>query len=169
MPRPLPTDSAPFYHNYIGLVNAGSALEAVKNHSGEIAAFYASLPEDKADHAYAEGKWTIKEVLQHLIDAERVFSYRATRIVRKDATPLPSFDENSYAANSQAGNRSLDSLKEEFALLRGATDIFVSTLNEEQLQNSGTASNKPITANAIVFIIYGHSLHHMNIIKERYL
>ena len=169
MPRPLPTDAAPFYQHYIGLVNAESAADAVKNHSAEILAFYTSLPADKADFAYAEGKWTIKEVLQHVIDAERVFSYRCMRIARKDTTPLPGFDENSYAANSQADKRDFDLMKEEFSLLRGASDIFVSTLIEEQLQNVGVTSNNPITANAIAFIMYGHLLHHMNIINERYL
>ncbi len=169
MPRPLPTDAASFYHHYISLVNADSAAEAVKLHSAEILAFYTNLPAEKAQHAYADGKWTIQEVLQHIIDAERVFSYRTLRIARKDTTPLPGFDENSFNANSEAGNRSFDSLKQELGLLRQGTDIFIETLSEGQLQNFGTASNSPITANAIAFIIYGHLLHHINIIKERYL
>jgi uncharacterized damage-inducible protein DinB len=168
MPRPLPTDSAPYTHNYISLVNGDSAAEAVKNHAGEILTFYTGLPDDKAQFAYGKGKWTLQEVLQHVIDAERVFSYRAMRIARKDATPLPGFDENSYTVNSQACNRSFASLKDEFALLRRATDIFISTLNEEQLQNTGFASNSPVTANAVAFIVYGHLLHHIDIIKERY-
>lgn len=169
MARPLPTDSASFYHYYISLVAGGSALEAVKNHSEEILEFYRSLPTEKAGYAYADGKWTVQEVFQHIIDAERVFAYRATRIARKDATPLPGFDENSYASNSRAGTRSFDSLKEEFSLLRKADDIFVSSLDEEQLQRPGITNNNPITANAVVFIMYGHLLHHMNIIRERYL
>ncbi len=108
-------------------------------------------------------------MLQHIIDAERVFSYRAMRIARNDATPLPGFDENSYTANSLACRRDFESLKKEFALLRQATDILVLTLGEDQLQNIGTASNNPVTANAIVFLTYGHLLHHINIIRERYL
>lgn len=169
MPRPLPTDAASFYHNYINLVKTSSAAEAVKTYSAKILAFYTALPADKANYAYAEGKWTVQEVLQHVIDAERVFTYRALRIARKDTTPLPGFDENSFTANSEASSRSFDSLKQEFALLRQATDVFIETLNDSQLQNIGTASNNPITANAIAFIIYGHLLHHMNITKERYL
>jgi hypothetical protein len=168
MPRPLPTDAASFYHHYISLVKADSAAEAVKVHSAEILAFYTSLPIERAQYAYTDGKWTILEVLQHVIDAERVFSYRTLRIARKDATPLPGFDENSFTANSEAGNRNFDSLKKEFALLRQSTDIFIETLNEGQLQNFGVASNNAITANAIAFITYGHLLHHINIIKERY-
>ncbi len=169
MPRPQPTDAAQFYHHYIGLVKAGSAAEAVKKHSAEILDFYSGLPDAKADFAYAEGKWTIKELLLHVIDAERVFSYRCMRIARNDATPLPGFDENAYTANAQAANRTFESLKEEFAALRRASDIFVATLSEDQLQRNGTASNNPITANAVAFIMYGHLLHHINIIRERYL
>jgi len=169
MPRPLSSDSAPYTHNYIGLVKGDSAGEAVKNHAEEILAFYTGLPDDKAEYAYGEGKWTLREVLQHVIDAERVFTYRTTRIARKDTTPLPGFDENSYTANSQAGSRSFASLKQEFSFLRRGTDIFIATLNEEQLQNIGVASNAPVTANAIAFVIYGHLLHHINIIKLRYL
>ncbi len=169
MSRPQPTDAAQFYHHYIGLVKADSAAEAVKKHSAEILAFYCSLPADKADFAYGEGKWTIKEVLLHVIDAERVFSYRCTRIARNDATPLPGFDENAYTANAQASNRTFESILEEFTALRRASDIFIGTLGEDQLQRTGTASNSPITANAVAFIMYGHLLHHINVIRERYL
>jgi uncharacterized damage-inducible protein DinB len=169
MARPQPQDSSSFYHKYINLVNGDSAAEAVKNHSAEILQFYSNLPEEKAGYAYAEGKWTLKDVMQHIIDAERVFTYRTMRIARKDTTPLPGFDENSFAANSGAGSRSFASLKEEFALLRQATDVFITTLTDEQLQNTGTASNNPVTANAVAFITYGHLLHHMNITRERYL
>ncbi len=168
MSRPLQTD-AYFGQHYIALVQGNSAREAVDNHQAEILEFYTALPEEKADHAYAEGKWTIRELLQHLIDAERIFAYRATRIARRDTTPLPGFDENSYTANSMADKRDFNSLKEEFTALRKATDIFMSSLSEDQLQQPGNSSGKYVTANAIAFIIYGHLLHHINIIKERYL
>ena len=168
MSRPLQTD-AYFGQHYIALTRGDTALEVVNNHKAEILAFYTGLPAEKANYAYAEGKWTIRELLQHLIDAERVFTYRATRIARKDTTPLPGFDENSYAANSMADKRDFNSLKEEFTALRNATDIFISSLSEDQLQQPGNSSGKYITANAIAFIIYGHLLHHINIIKERYL
>jgi uncharacterized damage-inducible protein DinB len=151
MPRPLPTDAAPFYHKYISLATGESAKEVVKNHSNDILSFFTTLPADKADYAYADGKWTIKEVIQHVIDAERVFSYRAMRMARNDSTPLPGFDENSYTANSQASSRDFESLKQEFTFLRAATDIFIATLNENQLQYGGIASNYPVTANAVAF------------------
>lgn len=168
MPRPSAADAG-FGQHYIALAQGNSAKEIVANHATDILQFYANLPAEKKDFAYAEGKWTIIEVLQHVIDAERVFTYRAMRFARKDATPLPGFEENDYAANAQASTRDFDELKEEFAALRKATDIFASTLHEDQLQNGGQSNNRYITANALIFIIYGHLLHHMNVIKERYL
>ncbi|HNP23185.1 MAG TPA: DinB family protein [Panacibacter sp.] len=169
MARPLPTDSASFYHKYIGYVQGESVKETIANHSSVIEQFYSSLPEAKENYAYAEGKWTLKDLLLHVIDAERVFVYRTLRIARKDKTPLAGFDENEYAANSFAEERSFQSLKDEFVLLRKANDAMLSTLNEEQLSQSGTASNNAITANALAYITFGHLLHHMAVIKERYL
>jgi hypothetical protein len=163
------TQPVPFFQRYINLVQAPTAADAVRKYSAQILEFYTSLPEEKAQYSYGEGKWTLLEVMQHIIDSERVFSYRAMRIARNDATPLPGFDQDSFVENSQAGGRSLSSLKEEFTLLRSATDIFVLTLTESQLANAGTTNNTPITANAIVYIIYGHLLHHINVIKQRYL
>lgn len=168
MPRPSAADAG-FGQQYIALAQGDSVKEVIANHAADILQFYTSLPAEKKDFAYAEGKWTIIEVLQHVIDAERVFSYRAMRFARKDATPLPGFEENDYAANSQAATRDFDELKEEFAALRKATDIFALTLHNDQLQSGGQSNNRYITANGLVYIIYGHLLHHMNIIKERYL
>ena len=169
MPRPNPQDAAEFYHNYINQAQGNSIAEVMANQSVQINEFYNSLPESKAGYAYATGKWTIKELLQHLIDAERIFAYRALRIARKDTTPLPGFDENSYAANSNANSRTLQSLKEEFNAVRTSTDLMLRSFNDDQLNATGTASNKSITVNAIAFIIYGHLLHHKKIIEERYL
>jgi len=107
--------------------------------------------------------------LQHVIDAERVFAYRALRFSRKDATPLASFDENAYAQNANAKERTLQSLKDEFNALRHATDLLLQSFNAEQLNSKGIASNKSITVNALAFIIYGHLLHHKKLIEERYL
>jgi uncharacterized damage-inducible protein DinB len=168
MARPAPTDAAEFYHGYISRAKGNSLAEVMSNHVEEIRDFYNRLPEEKADHAYAPGKWTLKELLQHVIDAERVFSYRALRFARKDATSLAAFDEKSYAKNAFTRERTFQSLKDEFNALRKATDIMLSTFNEEQLNATGTASNKSITVNAIGFIIYGHLLHHKAIIEERY-
>lgn len=167
--RPAPNDSPEFFHNYINYTKGNSPKELIQNHSKEIYDFYNNLPDAKADHAYAEGKWTIKQLLQHIIDAERIFTYRALRIARKDKTPLAGFDENIYAANDGSANRTLQSLKDEFNAVRTSTDMLVKSFNETQLNESGISSNKYITANAICFITYGHLLHHKRIIEERYL
>lgn len=167
--RPAPQDSAEFYHKYINYTKGNSPAELIANHSQEIQHFFNNLPEAKADYAYAEGKWTIKQVLQHLIDAERVFTYRAVCIARKDKTPLPGFDENAYADNDGSSNRTLQSLKDEFSALRKATDLLLQSFSETQLSETGTASNKSITSNALCFITYGHLLHHKFILEERYL
>src|SRR5205809_1315015 len=168
MARPQPNEFAPYYQKYIELAQGDSINESVHHHAFELQEFYNSLPDDKADFAYAKDKWTVKQVLQHLTDAERVFAYRALRISRNDETPLPSFDENAYVENGFAGERSLSSLKQEFNAVRAATDMFLLSLNDEQANRFGTASNNPVSVNALAFIIYGHLLHHQNILKERY-
>jgi uncharacterized damage-inducible protein DinB len=169
VPRPSPQDAAEFYHGYINHAKGNSITEVMAKHAVKLKEFYNSLPEEKADYAYAQGKWTIKELLQHVIDAERIFAYRALRFARKDITPLASFDENAYAQHSYAVMRTLRSLKEEFNAVRTSTDMMLSSFNDDQLNASGTASNKYITVNALAFIIYGHLLHHKTIIEERYL
>jgi len=169
MPRPKPNDYAAYYENYVGKVDGENVHDIISNYSNALLDFYSSLPEEKADYRYAEGKWSVKELLLHIIDAERIFAYRALRIARKDKTPLPGFDENNYTPASKASKRSLQSLKAEFAAVRKATDILLSTFDEEQLSESGTASEHPVTVNAIAFIIYGHLIHHQQILEERYL
>ena len=169
MPRPQPNDYAAYYETYVGKVKGDSVQEIINTYSQQMLDFYSSLSDEKADHRYAEGKWTVKELLLHIIDAERIFSYRALRIARKDKTRLPGFDENSYTPASKASERSLQSLKDEFAAVRKATDILLSTFDEEQLSQRGTASDQTVTVNAIAFIIYGHMLHHKQILEERYL
>ena len=169
MARPAQDEAAAYFFRYIDLAKGESVKETLQNHSEELKTFYSNLPVEKADYAYAPGKWTIKELLQHVIDAERVFVYRALRFARKDATPLHSFDENAFAENSFAGDRIFSSIKDEFNALRLSTDIMLDALNEEQLNSGGTASNNHTTVNAIGFIIYGHLLHPKNILEARYL
>lgn len=168
MAKPLPGESAPFYHSYIKLVEGNTVREVVERYAFDVQEFYNRLPEAKADFAYAPGKWTIKQVLQHVTDADRIFGYRALRISRNDATPLPGFDENAYVANGFAAEQPLSVLKQEFNAVRAATDMFLLSLNETQVQRMGTASNNPVTVNALAYIIYGHLLHHKNILTERY-
>ncbi|WP_153800302.1 DinB family protein [Foetidibacter luteolus] len=169
MPKPSATDHAPYFQRYINLVQGDNITEAKYNHSAPLAAFYDTLPDDKADYAYAPGKWTVKEVLQHVIDTERIFSYRMLRIARNDKTPLPGFDENDFANNAGAALRTLASLKEEFKAVRHATDLLISSLTEEQLMHTGTSNNDSTKANSVAFMVYGHLLHHQRILEERYL
>lgn len=158
-----------YYHNYISQVGANELPDAFKSHTTELVDFLNNIPDDKWNYRYAEGKWSIKEVVQHIIDAERIFCYRALRFARKDETPLPGFDENVYAENSNAGRRSKSELINEMQnVQRSSADLFNSFTNE-QLECSGTANNKSIYVKGIGFIIVGHGLHHRNILEERYL
>jgi uncharacterized damage-inducible protein DinB len=168
MPRPASGEYAAFYQNYVALAEGENISEVVNKYAFNIQEFYNSLPAEKEDYAYSEGKWTVKQVLQHVTDAERVFIYRALRISRNDPTPMASFDENEYVKNGFAETRTLSSLKQEFNAVRAATDMFLLSLNETQIQRTGIASGHTVSVNALGFIIYGHLLHHRNILKERY-
>lgn len=160
---------APYQEKYIHKINSNTVADIVKDYAAQIAAFYNALPEAKADYAYASEKWTVKDVLQHVTDTERIFSYRLLRIARNDKTPLPGFEENDYAANAGASARSLASLKEEFNAVRAATDLLLLSLTEEQLNHTGVTFHTEVSANAIAYVLYGHLLHHKEILEERYL
>jgi len=157
-----------FYHNYINLVPDDDLTAAFDKQSASLIRFFETVPPGKYDYRYAEDKWTIKEVLQHIIDAERVFSYRALRFARKDSTPLPGFDENLFASNAKASDRNWDKLMEELKVVRRSSELLFHSFDEEQLQSNGISSNSPNYVLAIGFIIVGHAIHHQKIIKERY-
>lgn len=169
MNRPANNDYPQYYHPYVEMVKGDSVAQIIRNHSAEIIEFYTSLPLEKESFAYAEEKWTLKQVLQHVTDTERVFIYRALRFARTDNTPLASFDEDLYARNDFHDKREFDSLKKEFRLLKQSSDLFFESLTKDQLKNAGVASNHTITVNALAFIATGHLLHHKKIIAERYL
>lgn len=167
MNRPQTHEYPVWAEQYISLVE-GDIMDLLKRQASEFADFINSLVE-KADYAYAPGKWTIKELIGHLIDSERVFSYRVTCFARGENHALPGFDEEEYAANAHFQDRSLLSLSEEFALLRKANLYLFSSLNEKELNRSGTAAERQITVRALLFVIAGHIIHHTQIIKSRYL
>jgi uncharacterized damage-inducible protein DinB len=169
MPKPIVGTYPAFAANYVNLVDADSVQEAVTKYSDELNTFFRSIPAEKVESAYAEGKWTIKELLQHVIDTERIFAYRAVCIARKDQTSFPGFDENVYAANSKANKRDWQELLQEFDFTRKSTDILMLSFDEEQLQQAGITNNSPNNVNAICFTLIGHVLHHKKIIEERYL
>jgi len=158
-----------FYHNYINLVTQDDLVEAFDIQSASFIRFLETIAPDKYDYRYADGKWTIRELLQHIIDAERIFSYRALRFARKDGTPLPGFDENLFAAASKADARSWEKLTEEFKVVRRSSQLLFNSFDEDQLQSNGISSNSSNYVLAIGFIIIGHAMHHQKIIKERYL
>lgn len=168
MARPQPGEYGAFYQRYIDYTIGNSINEILSNHIAGLDEFYNNLPAEKADFAYAADKWTVKQLIQHLIDTERVFTYRLTRITRNDDTPLVGFDENKFADNAPAINRTLPDLLKEFDLLRQSTSLFIRSLTEEQISRKGNASGWPITANALCYIIVGHNLHHKKIMEERY-
>ena len=124
---------------------------------------------DKFDYRYAEGKWTIKEIIQHIIDTERILAYRALRISRNDSTPLPGFDENNYANNTAANTRSLQDLLTELSAVRHSNLLLFKSFSKEQLLSRGIASDQPISVRAIGFMLIGHQKHHQKVFAERYL
>lgn len=161
---------APFYANYIqAALSEYTLVEELEISVHRLIKFVQNIPMDKFDYRYAEGKWTIKDILQHLIDAERIFAYRALRFARKDATPLPGFDENTYVEAAHASSRSIQDLLTELAVVRQATLSLFKTFSEEDLQQIGTASNHPMSVRALGFVIIGHQNHHQRIFQERYL
>jgi uncharacterized damage-inducible protein DinB len=131
--------------------------------------FVQNIPMDKFDYRYVEGKWTIKDIIQHVIDTERIFAYRALRISRNDTTPLPGFEENDYVENTKANERGIQDLLAEFSAVRYASLFLFKSFSEEQLKRMGTASGMAISVRAIGFIIIGHQKHHQHIFQERYL
>lgn len=169
MPQPNLQLVPAFYHNYIKKVSAENVKDAFAQHPSALHAFLQNIPEQKWQYRYAEGKWSIKEVVQHLIDSERIFAYRALCIARGEKASLPGFDENEYAAASNADSRTPQSLLAELQVVQQASALLFDSFNETQLQATGTANGKSIDVNSIGFITVGHVLHHKQILEERYL
>ena len=159
----------PYYGTYIDKTGNLSLKDGLITSGEKTLSFLNSLPKDKLEFRYAEGKWTIKEIILHLMDAERVFSYRALRIARHDKTPLPGFEQDDYIVPSQANKRSLDDLINEYKAIRLSTVALFNSFSDDMLVQLGTASNSPVSVRAIGFIIMGHEIHHCEVIKERYL
>jgi len=158
-----------FYQRYVDNVDSDNLTQAFITNCNETLELIRSIPEPRGSHAYAEGKWTIKEVIAHMIDVERVFAYRAMRFSRNDKTELPGFEENDYTPNSNANNRKLYKLAEEFANLRNSTVDLFGSFNAEMIQRSGSANGLEMTVETLGFLIVGHEIHHRNILLERYL
>lgn len=167
--HPGTDEYVPHYGTYVSKVTEPDVTAALLSQKKSTAALLAGLSETQAAYRYAPGKWTLREVIGHLSDAERIFSYRLLRIARGDLTPLPGFDENTYVPAGNFERRTLASVAAEFASVRDTTLSLIDGLTPEALALKGTASDKPVTARALVFIIAGHEKHHIGVIKERYL
>ena len=166
----LPVNQIPqFYKAYLETIENVQLIEELEVSLHDFRKFVQNIPMDKFDYRYEKNKWTIKDIIQHLIDSERIFAYRALRFARNDNTVLPGFDENSYAENTTANLRSIQDLLSEMAVVRQATLSLFKSFTQEQLMKFGVASDNQIQVCAIGFIIIGHQKHHQNIFKERYL
>jgi len=157
------------FYPYIKLVENEDLKTVLQNQMQETEDFFNSIPEEKYLYKYAEGKWSIKEVIQHIIDTERVFVYRALAFSRKDVHILPSMDENNYAANSNADSRKFQDLIDEFLAVRKSAIFLFNSFSSEQLDAVGKASDYEMSVKAMGYTIAGHAAHHINILKERYL
>ena len=167
--KPAANEYNEYYDRYISQVTEPYLLGVLSSQPGEITEIFAALDESKGTYAYDEGKWTLKEVLSHLIDGERHFAYRVHRISRGDTTPIEGFEQDGYIENSYANERSFADLIAEFTELRQANLRPLRTLSESDWTRLGTASGFPVSVRALAFIMAGHVRHHLAIVSERYL
>ncbi|QQS32300.1 MAG: DinB family protein [Acidobacteriota bacterium] len=169
MSRPETSEYAEFYAGYVGLVPEDDIVQVLDAQNDELRSLFSQFAEEKGTFAYAEGKWTVKQLLSHIIDGERVFAYRFLRISRGDATPLPGFDQDVFVNGTDAHARTLKSLIDEFDHQRRSNVLMISATDEEQMSRTGTASDAAVSARALAWMIAGHTQHHLNILKERYI
>ncbi len=167
--RPASDEFAPYFAGYIALVPDGDIRHQLRRQFLDTLALLSVVPDSKAETGYEPGKWSLKEVVGHLCDAERVFAYRMLHIARGDETPLPSFEQDDWIPTSRANSRTMASLLLEFAAIRAATVQLVDSLDDAAWVRRGTSSGKMISARALAYISAGHEIHHVRIIRERYL
>ncbi|CAN5859703.1 DinB family protein [soil metagenome] len=164
------TDSyAPFYETYISKLKGQDPIRVLESLVLDFKALLSEVPDEMEEFRYAEGKWTVKEVVGHIIDTERIMSTRALCIARGEKQSLPGFDENEYVAAANFNKRSLYEFSREFGFVRESTLWLFKSLSEEDLDRKGTANNNPVTARALLYVIAGHNLHHVEVLKEKYL
>lgn len=168
MPRPSATEYGSYYQTYINYTSGKDYSILVQQYNDRIIEFWNAIPLEKVNYSYGPDKWTIKQMFQHVIDTERIFAYRALAIARKEPNAIAGFDENEYAKNGTAANRNWKDMLVEWRVVRQSTNLLFGSFTEEQIKSLGTASNNPMSVNALGFIIFGHSLHHLHILKERY-
>jgi hypothetical protein len=166
--RPDPSEYAPYYGKYIGTVADGDIIELLEAQQSQLAAFARRVSPDRETFRYADGKWSVREVIGHLTDAERVFGYRLLCISRGQTAPLPGFDENQFVAESHSNERPLRSLVDELVMVRETNLIVMRTLTADAWQRLGSANNAPVSPRALAYIMAGHINHHLALFRDRY-
>jgi uncharacterized damage-inducible protein DinB len=167
--RPAADEHSSFYAKYVRRVPDGDLVGQMREQMLDTATLLRSVPEERGDFAYAPGKWTVKEVIGHMIDVERVMAYRAVRFARNDKTEVPGFDENLWAANANSGARTIGDLVDELEVVRAATIHFAKHLSAEEQTRRGKANGQEVSVRALMYIIAGHERHHAALLRERYL
>jgi hypothetical protein len=167
--RPQVGEYAAYYDKYVATVPDGNVVDILRAQRDETVRLFGSIDEAKASHRYAAGKWSIAEVLGHVTDTERVFTYRAVTFARGDRTPLPSMDQEVWSAGSNASRRTLESLVEEYQAVRAATLALFGSFSDTEFAREGVASDNRVTVRGLAWITAGHERHHMKILRERYL
>lgn len=166
--HPQPDEYGEFYKDYITLADAPNVIQALIQQGQQIYAIIQKLTSDEADYRYETGKWTVKEVVGHLVDTERIMAYRALCISRGEQKSLPGYDQDEYVEQADFDNRSLQNLSTEYDALRNATISMFNSFNEKQILRKGTANNTTVSVRALAYIIAGHEKHHLNILEEKY-
>ena len=169
MNRPEETEYAPYYQSYVEQVSESDIMAVLRGELDDLDVLLGRVPAEKETYAYAEGKWTVREIIGHLIDGERVFGYRALCIARGEKQNLPGFDQNDYMLTAPYSHIELEDLLSELRLVRLSNIAMFRSLDEEAWNRAGTANGNEITVRALAFIMAGHVRHHMNVLKERYL
>ena len=167
--KPLTGMYKPFSGAYISLVEDNIDVSALLTEWENMKVFLLSLPPEKWNYKYAEDKWTLKEMLVHMIDTERIFAYRALRIARNDTTPLPGFEQNDYVPYSNAGSRSVESILEEFESVRMSTYLLFASFSDEAWNKHTLVDHHPVSVRAELYLLIGHAWHHLKVIREKYL
>lgn len=167
--KPNTDEYASYFQRYTGLIPNETVLQTLENQFKEAMIIYKGLDKSKIDYRYAEGKWSIKELIIHILDTERIFTYRALRIARKDKTPLVGFEQDDYINNINWDKYPFSSVLDEYDLVRKHTILFFNNMTQEMLEQTGISSEMKMAVSAIPFIIAGHERHHLNIINSRYL
>jgi len=169
MARPLDSEYADYYRTYTSKVPEGNVLETLRRQHEETQELLAGLDNSQAEHRYAPGKWSIKEVVGHLVDTERIFAHRALTFARQDRSPLPGMDQDEYVAHGKFDQRSLEDLMAEWKSLRQANLHLFASFDEEVAQRTGEASGYSFSVRSLVYIVAGHEIHHVGVLRDRYL